>query len=77
MSIITRNSKSIPHRISYYTKKVAEYGSIHPAKPKPRAYSYRHGRLMVYKKLLHKQIAQQEECFGSGRRDVTGYQKCR
>lgn len=48
--------KSIPHRIAYYTRKAAEYGSIHPARVKPKAYRYRVERLMVYKQLLHKQI---------------------
>lgn len=48
--------KTIPQKIAYYTKKVTGYGSIHPAKVKPRAYRYRLERLMLYKQLLHKQI---------------------
>lgn len=49
-------TKSIPQLIAYYINKVAEYGSIHPAKAKPRAYTYRHKRLMIYKTLLHEHI---------------------
>ncbi|MDM8098700.1 hypothetical protein [Oceanobacillus oncorhynchi] len=40
-------------RISYYTKKVAQFGAIHPSK---RRNPYRHDRLMLYKKLMHEQI---------------------
>jgi len=38
-------------RIAYYTKKVAEYGSIHFTK---RRNPYRHERLFLYKELLNK-----------------------
>lgn len=48
--------KDITHRIAFYLKKVAEKGSIHPAKKLPRAYTYRHQRLMLYKKLMHQLI---------------------
>ena len=48
--------KSVVHRISYYTRKVAEKGSIHPAKKQPRAYTYRQERLKLYKKLMHEAI---------------------
>ncbi|GIP64545.1 hypothetical protein J32TS6_31000 [Virgibacillus pantothenticus] len=40
-------------RIAYYTKKVADFGSIHPSK---RRNPYRHERLLLYKKLLHEKI---------------------
>lgn len=49
-------AKSIAHKIAYYTGKVAEYGSIHPAKAKPRSFRFRHNRLMTYKTLLHNKI---------------------
>lgn len=45
--------KSITKRISYYTRKVAQYTAIHPSK---RRNPYRHDRLMAYKKILGKQI---------------------
>lgn len=45
--------KDITERISYYLKKVAERGSVHPARKQPTAYRYRHERLMQYKKLMH------------------------
>jgi hypothetical protein len=48
--------KTLPERIAYYLRKVAERGSIHPAKKQPAAYKYRHQRLMLYKKLMHEQI---------------------
>jgi len=37
-------------RISYYTRKVAEYGAIHVSK---RRNSYRYDRLMQYKQQLN------------------------
>lgn len=40
-------------RISYYTRKVAEYGAIHFSK---RRNPYRYKRLMQYKQLLNEQI---------------------
>lgn len=43
-------------RIAYYTKKVADFGSIYPSK---RRNPYRHERLLlykIYKKLLHEKI---------------------
>lgn len=48
--------KDITHRIAYYTRKVAEKGSIHPAKKQPASFKYRNERLKHYKKLMHKQI---------------------
>lgn len=48
--------KDLTHRIAYYLKKVAEKGSVHPAKKQPRSYKYRSERLMLYKKLMHQQI---------------------
>jgi len=49
-------TKSLAFRISYYVKKVAERGAVHPAKKQPRSYKYRNERLALYKKLLHKEI---------------------
>lgn len=40
-------------RIAYYTKKVAEYGSIHFTK---RRNPYREERILLYKELLNKKI---------------------
>ncbi len=40
----------IEKRISYYTRKVAEYGSIHVSK---RRNKYRHDRLMNYKRKIN------------------------
>jgi hypothetical protein len=48
--------KDVTHRIAYYLKKVSERFSIHPAKKQPRAYTYRHQRLLKYKALMHAQI---------------------
>lgn len=48
--------KSLSQRIAYYTKKVAEKGSIHPAKKQPASYKFRNERLQLYKKLMHKEI---------------------
>jgi hypothetical protein len=44
------------NRIAYYTRKVAERGSIHPAHVKPNWYKGRANRLLKYKALMHKQI---------------------
>ncbi len=49
-------NKPVTHRIAYYLKKVAEKGAVHPAKKQPRSYTYRHERLMAYKKLMHEAI---------------------
>ncbi|GIO18106.1 hypothetical protein J18TS1_12060 [Oceanobacillus oncorhynchi subsp. incaldanensis] len=46
----------LPKRIAYYTKKVAQFGAIHPSKHRN---PYRHNRLMLYKKLMHEQIAKE------------------
>lgn len=48
--------KTIDQRIAYYLRKVAERGSIHPAKVVPAKYTYRNYRLMLYKRLMHQQI---------------------
>jgi hypothetical protein len=50
------NNKNVTHRIAYYLKKVAEKGSIHPAKKQPTRYKYRNERLALYKKLMHEKI---------------------
>jgi hypothetical protein len=49
--------KDVTHRIAYYLKKVNQKTSVHPAKLPPRSYTYRYERLMLYKKLMHEQIA--------------------
>lgn len=43
-------------RIHYYTRKVAEYCAVHPAKRKPGFSENRHKRLMTYKAAMHKRI---------------------
>ncbi|ARK32179.1 hypothetical protein BkAM31D_21300 [Halalkalibacter krulwichiae] len=48
--------KNIDHRISYYLTKVAQKLSIHPSRKQPKSYTYRNDRLMLYKKLMHRQI---------------------
>ncbi|MED1907827.1 hypothetical protein ACOSZF_21745 [Cytobacillus firmus] len=48
--------KDLSHRIAYYLRKVAEKGSVHPARKQPAAYKYRNERLMLYKKLMHRKI---------------------
>ena len=48
--------KTVQHRIAYYVKKVAEKGSVHPAKLPPRSHKYRHQRLMQYKAAMMKLI---------------------
>jgi hypothetical protein len=50
------NKKDITRRIAFYTKKVAEYGSIHPSKALPIKYRFRNERLALYKKLMHQEI---------------------
>ena len=52
-----RGDLLLDKRIAYYTKKVADYGSIHPSK---RRNSFRHERLLLYKKLLHEKIYEYE-----------------
>jgi hypothetical protein len=49
--------KDITHRIAYYTRKVAERMSHHPAKRLPAKYTFRHERLMTYKKRMFELIA--------------------
>jgi hypothetical protein len=48
--------KDVTHRIAYYLRKVAERTSIHPSKKMPAKFTYRHDRLMLYKKMMHKLI---------------------
>ncbi|MGD6778805.1 hypothetical protein ACQCT3_00890 [Sutcliffiella horikoshii] len=54
-------SKHVTHRIEYYTRKVAQRASVHPAKKQPRSYKYRSYRLMVYKKMMHEEIKKYQE----------------
>lgn len=49
--------KDITHRIAYYTRKVAERGSVHPAHLKPKSHTYRADRLLKYKAMMHEQIS--------------------
>ncbi|QOY37079.1 hypothetical protein AWH56_005405 [Anaerobacillus isosaccharinicus] len=49
-------TKTASDRVSYYVKKVAQLGVVHPAKKKPRSHTYRQQRLMQYKAAMHKQI---------------------
>lgn len=49
-------SNDVSSRIAYYTRKVAERGSHHPAQKLPAKYTYRDYRLMLYKRLMHEQI---------------------
>lgn len=55
-SAVRKVKKGIEHRIAYYTRKVAERWSIHPAKKQPRSFKFRNERLAIYKKLMHEQI---------------------
>jgi len=48
--------KDVTHRIAYYLRKVREITDIHPSKKLHAKYTYRHDRLMLYKKLMHEQI---------------------
>lgn len=48
--------KDITQRIAYYTRKVKERALHHPAKVLPAKFTYRHDRLMCYKRLIHQQI---------------------
>jgi hypothetical protein len=48
--------KTTAHRIAFYTRKAAAYGSYFP-KPRPRAMKYRYERLLRYKEGLHIRIA--------------------
>ena len=49
--------KDVNHRIAYYLKKVNQKMSVHPAKLPPRSHTFRQERLMLYKRLMHDQIA--------------------
>lgn len=48
--------KDVCDRIAYYTRKVAEYGAVHPASKQPAAFKYRQKRLLAYKKRMHELI---------------------
>lgn len=48
--------KRIDQRIAYYTRKVAERVSHHPAKELPASYTYRTDRLLCYKRKLRQLI---------------------
>lgn len=51
-----RRVRGIEHRISYYVRKCAEYDAVRPHHPQPRAYKYRHERLLAYKAEMHRRI---------------------
>jgi hypothetical protein len=51
--------KTAINRITYYTRKVAEKGSVHPANKQPRSYTYRNERLLAYKSAMHEIIARE------------------
>ncbi|MDQ0254896.1 hypothetical protein J2S74_002278 [Evansella vedderi] len=46
-------NKTVAHRIAFYTGKLADYVSVHPAKARPRRHKYRQQRLKQYKIALH------------------------
>lgn len=48
--------KDVTQRIAYYTRKVAERVSYHPANKLPLKFTYRNERLIVNKKLMHNLI---------------------
>lgn len=48
--------KDVIHRIAFYTGKLTQYWSVHPAKKRPAAHTFRLERLKVYQKLMHRQI---------------------
>ncbi|AGK52002.1 hypothetical protein [Bacillus sp. 1NLA3E] len=52
--------KDITHRIAYYVRKVNERMSFHPSKKLPAKYTYRHERLMAYKKRMFELIEEGE-----------------
>lgn len=45
--------KDVCDRIAFYTRKVAEYGAVHPARKQPKSFKYRQIRLLAYKKRMH------------------------
>jgi hypothetical protein len=49
--------KDVTHRIAFYTRKLSQYWSVHPAKKRPVAHTFRLERLKAYQKLMHEQIA--------------------
>lgn len=50
-------TKPLDARIAYYTRKVAEYGAIHPSNPHN---PYRYERLANYKRELNRRIKEQK-----------------
>jgi hypothetical protein len=48
---------NLTHRIAFYTGKLSQYFSVHPAKKRPAAHTFRLERLKAYQKLMHEQIA--------------------
>jgi hypothetical protein len=51
-----KTMKTLDQRIAYFTRKVAERLSHHPAKALPAKFKYRNYRLMLYKRLMNQQI---------------------
>jgi hypothetical protein len=51
-------NRELIHRISYYTRKVAEKSSVNLADKHPKWFTYRNQRLIAYKRLMHNQIKQ-------------------
>jgi hypothetical protein len=49
-------AKSLDQRISYYTRKVRERVSYPRSKALPANFTYRHERLMTYKRIMNEQI---------------------
>lgn len=47
-----RTRKTLADRVTYYVRKVAERGKVHPAHKIPRSHKYRFERLMKYKARL-------------------------
>lgn len=48
--------KDVAHRIAFYTRKVSQYWSVHPAKKRPAAHTFRQERLMAYKQRMFELI---------------------
>lgn len=62
LSKLEKNTrKDVTHRIAFYTGKVADYVSVHPAKKRPKSHTYRPQRLSTYKKAMHKEIERVQE----------------
>jgi hypothetical protein len=52
-------NKELNHRISYYTRKVAEKASVNLAEKHPRWSIYRNQKLLAYKKLCTIKLKEQ------------------